>query len=224
MRRAWLIASGATAALTWFGFALGARRADEREARFAVELAQLRETSAQLELRLALLEQRGRSAERRELPSGALHPELVAQLARSQARQPSASPPREEAAPATSEQVHAQQLHYARYLDRVLDGERGEPDIPFARELRAKLDAALGEQSDLIDVHCTRSLCRARTSHASLAAFHVFQRRALMGEEKVWTGPVTFVVPEESDDVNEPLGAWVYLGRGEALPSEEAGR
>jgi hypothetical protein len=61
------------------------------------------------------------------------------------------------------------------------------------------------------------------TRHVDSDAYHAFQSGAFSHEQRLWSGPTTFVVLEEGEN-GRPLVAATYLGRGSALPSPDPAR
>jgi hypothetical protein len=205
----------------WVGFdwVQSTRAADAAKQRNAAELRRLGAETEQLRTALAALEQRLQQSERK--PSGApsaLPPELVAQFSAlkasvttAQATQPAPNP----------EQERKQQLQYARYLDDQLahSSQTGADDV--AASIETKLDGVLEADAKLLDLRCGKDLCRVKTRHTNADAYRAFQARGFRQEQRVWAGPITFVVLEEPTTPEQPLVAAMYFGRGEALPSPD---
>jgi hypothetical protein len=76
----------------------------------------------------------------------------------------------------------------------------------------------------LLELRCGKDLCRMKTRHVDGAAYHAFQTNAFTRDERLWSGPTTFVVLEEGSESGRPLVAAIYLGRGSALPSSVPAR
>lgn len=208
--------------LTWAGFdwVQSSRAAEAARHSDAAELERLRAETDELRNSVAALEQR---LQRNEQKPGAapatVPPELVAQfnalkasVTNPQAPQPAPSP----------EQERKQQLQYADYLDDQLARSSQSGVEALATSIRTKLDAVLEADAKVLDLRCGKELCRVKTRHANADAYRAFQARGFRQEQqRVWSGPITFVILEEPTTPEQPLVAAMYFGRGDALPSPD---
>jgi hypothetical protein len=207
--------------ITWAGFdwVQSSRAADAAQRQDAAELQRLRNETEQLRVSLAAVEQRLQQNEQK--PKGApvaLPPELVAQFSAMKASVATARAPQPVPNP---EQERKQQLQYANYLDDQLahSAPTGADDV--AATISTKLDAVLEADAKVLDLRCGKDLCRVKTRHANADAYRAFQARGFRQEQRVWAGPITFVILEEPSAPDQPLVAAMYFGRGEALPSPD---
>jgi hypothetical protein len=216
VKRAWLLLPAAAlfALLAWGFGRQSSRAADRAQAGDSAELRELRAETERLREAVAALEKAQR--EQRQAPAS-LPPEVLARLNAAAAQRPADPPPK-----LTEAQEREDSLRYARYLDDELI--RSPEDDAEAAALKAKSAKFFDQSSTLLEVQCGKQLCRMKTRHKDGEAYRVFQNGAFKLDERLWTGPITFVVIEEPDENGRPLVASIYLGRGDALPSPEPAR
>jgi hypothetical protein len=200
-----------------FDWARSSRSANGSDARTTAELSALRAETQRLERQVAAL-QRAQPATGASVPAANIvSAELLARLGAA-ARQQPAQAEDPEAQP-TEGSERASILQYGKYLDGVLAGSPA--DDATAASLGTKVKGFLDKGSSVLDLECGSDLCRMKTRHADLGAYRTFQNRAFQQDERLWSGPVTFITLEEPDESGHPLVAAIYLGRGQALPSPD---
>jgi hypothetical protein len=222
MRAAWLVAAVAVAlSVAAFGFerSQSARAEGDSQVSMVAELRGLRSEMHDMQTKLTALEQ-GRGEQGAAKPAGVVvPPEIMARLTAAAEQTTAATGPQPSSA-STPAQEREQTLEYARYLDDQLAQVTASDDL--ATPLAAKIAKYFDKSSVLLDLRCGKDLCRMQTRHVDIAAYHAFQTNAFTHDERLWSGPTTFVVLEEGNDSGRPLLAATYLGRGSALPSSSA--
>jgi hypothetical protein len=210
----------AWAALDW---AQSSRADDSAKARTAAELDALRNETQRLQAALASIEQQVQRKQGSGGPTAAVPPELIAQLNELKAK-------------VGADQAHGtlpdpaeerrQELAFADYLDGELSRLPAAGPSDPTPSLKSKLESVLGADATLLDVRCGRDLCRAKTRHNGADDYRGFQARGFRQEEqRVWSGPVSFVLLEGSGDaLDQPVVAAMYFGRGDSLPSPDAAK
>jgi hypothetical protein len=228
MRGVWLVVAAAVAlSVAAFGFqhSQSARAEGDSQVSVAEELRGLRSEMRDMRAKLVELEQsppqQGGVKPPGVVVAPAVPPEIMARLTAAAEQTAAAAGPQPSSAP-TPAQEREETLEYARYLDEQLARSTATDDL--ATPLAAKILKYFDKSSVLLDVRCGKELCRMKTRHVDLAAYHAFQTNAFTHDDRLWSGPTTFVVLEEGDDSGRPLIAAAYLGRGSALPSSAPAR
>ncbi|HMJ11460.1 MAG TPA: hypothetical protein VK524_08625 [Polyangiaceae bacterium] len=221
MRTAWLVGAVAVAlSVAAFGFERSQSARAERDSQVSMvaELRGLRSEMQDMQAKLSAFEQGRREQGAAKPPGVVVPPEIMARLTAVAEQSAAATGPQPGSAPPpTAAQEREQTLEYARFLDDQL-ARFSASDDP-ATPLAAKISKYFDKSSVLLDLRCGKDLCRVQTRHVDLVAYHAFQTNAFTHDERLWSGPTTFVVLDEGDDSGRPVLAAIYLSRGSAMPS-----
>jgi hypothetical protein len=224
MRPAWLLAAVAVVlSVAAFGFehSRSTRAEHDSQASMAAELRELRSETQRMQAQLVAIEE-ARQEQRAAKPLAVVvPPEIMARLSAAAEQRAAVTDP--EPSPArTRAEEREETLEYARYLDDQLVRVNAKDDL--ATKLEAEAGKYFDKGSALLELRCGKDLCRMKTRHVDGESYHTFQANAFGHQERLWSGPTTFVVLEGGDDNGGPLVAATYLGRGSALPSSEPAR